>query len=102
MARVRAQWQDAVRPETILDKAAKIVNGHRQDDYGKPEDNFAAIAGGWSIIAGKPISAKQVALMMSWLKIVRENNKPGEDNLVDLAGYAFCASKIQQKLESEK
>lgn len=95
------QWQPKDKPETILEKAAKIVEGQRQDDYGPPEDNFADIAKGWSVLAKTRITPKQVALMMGWLKIVRENNKPKEDNLVDLAGYSFCASKIQQLLDKD-
>lgn len=39
------------RSET-LDKAKACVCGQRENEYGSPEDNFAAIAGFWSVYKG--------------------------------------------------
>lgn len=80
--------------ESILQEAERIVNGDRNQDYGDMKTSFENIAKGWSVIAGKEISAHQVGLMMVWLKICRENNKPKRDNIVDIAGYAECLSRI--------
>lgn len=80
--------------ESILQEAERIVNGDRNDDYGDMKKSFENIAKGWSVIANSEITAHQVGLMMVWLKVCRENNKPKRDNLVDIAGYAECTSRI--------
>ena len=73
---------------TVLQEAQELIHGQRQSDYGEPSRNFADIAAGWSVIAGTDISAKQVALMMGWLKMCRLKQSPGHrDSWLDLAGY---------------
>lgn len=81
--------------KSILQEAEEIVNGDRQQDYGDMQQSFDNIAKMWSVIAGTEISARQVGLMMISLKVVRDNNKPKRDNVVDIAGYAFCTSKLK-------
>lgn len=81
--------------KSILQEAEDIVNGDRQQDYGDMQKSFDNIAKMWSVIAGAEISARQVGLMMIALKLVRDNNKPKRDNVVDVAGYAFCVSKLR-------
>lgn len=44
------------RSET-LDKAKACVCGQRENEYGSPEDNFAAIAGFWSVYKGVEFTA---------------------------------------------
>lgn len=79
----------------ILQKAAQCVTGQREQDYGSPENNFSLIAELWTAYVGKPISAIDVAMMMSLLKIARiKNGNSHEDSYVDLAGYAACAAEI--------
>lgn len=58
------------RSET-LDKAKACVCGQRENEYGSPEDNFAAIAGFWSVYKGVEFTANDVAMMMALLKIAR-------------------------------
>lgn len=82
------------KEKSILQEAEEIVNGDRKESYGDAKTSFDNIASGWSVIAGKEITGHQVALMMAWLKIVRENNQHKKDNLLDLAGYAYLANKI--------
>lgn len=55
----------------ILDRAKECVCGQREQDYGKPEDNFAIIADLWSAYKGTEFNAKDVAVMMSLMKIAR-------------------------------
>ncbi|MBR5782885.1 MAG: hypothetical protein IKY33_01515 [Clostridia bacterium] len=82
------------RKET-LEKAMTCVLGQREQDYGTPEDNFAIIAGLWSVYLGTEVDAEDVALMMALLKIARCAAGTGkEDNYIDLAGYAACAAEI--------
>lgn len=90
--------------QLLLD-AADTVDGERQDQYGNAEDSFAVIAELWSsyINIGRPqseqieITAKDVALMMVLFKVAREGNSPKRDNLLDLAGYAALAQRIEEK-----
>lgn len=87
----------------ILDRAAECVCGHRQDDYGSPEDNFATIAQLWTAYSGYPFEAVDVAMMMALLKIARIGSGRGtEDSFVDLAGYAACGGEIAAKQQSKE
>ena len=80
----------------ILDTAIKTVCEDRQDSYGKPEDNFAIIAGLWSGYLGDVLlKAEDVAIMMILLKIARiQTGKYKPDNYIDIAGYAACAAEV--------
>ena len=83
-------WQ-----ESVLAEAERLVSGERQEMYGAPEESFDQIAQCWSALLSHKVSTKDVALMMVMLKIIREKNKPKRDNLVDIAGYARCAERIE-------
>ena len=79
----------------ILDRAKAIVTGEREKQYGKPEDNFAIVAGLWSAYTGYKFSPIDVAMMMVLLKVARIKTGVGTvDSFVDLAGYAACAGEI--------
>lgn len=82
------------RKETL--KAAKrCVCGEREEDYGNPENNFAIIAKLWSLWLEKDISAHDVAIMMTLLKISRvKSGQYKDDNYTDICGYAACAAEI--------
>lgn len=88
--------------EVILKAAADNVNGTRQQDYGKVEDNFERIAKLWSVflsVRSTPgrLSATDVAHMMMLLKIARLQTTPQHaDSWVDLAGYAACGAGLNQ------
>lgn len=83
----------------ILEEANKIVNGARNEAYGKPEDNFNLIADFWSQYLNKEVTAHDVAIMMILLKIARTKTGKGSlDNYVDIAGYAACAGEIYKDL----
>lgn len=88
---------------SILKEAYNIINGERQDQYGNPEDSFGTIAKLWSVymdstITGRKhlnvpsVQSKDVALMMTLLKIAREMHTHKRDNLVDAAGYISLAN----------
>lgn len=88
------------RPE-ILDAAKACVCGQREQDYGKPEDNFRLIANLWNAYLGlegfNEITPLDVAMMMALLKIARISTGTGtEDSFVDLAGYAACGGEIAE------
>lgn len=90
----------------ILDTAKKCVCGQREQDYGKPENNFETIGLLWSVYlaAAHPeaaqtlgmngITSKDVGVMMALLKVARAATGNSPDTYVDLAGYAACAGEI--------
>lgn len=79
----------------ILDAAKKIVTGDREQQYGKPEDNFAVIAEFWTTYIGHPISSEDVAIMMALLKIARiRSGNYKADSFVDGVGYLSLAAEI--------
>ncbi|MCC2832070.1 DUF6378 domain-containing protein [[Clostridium] innocuum] len=89
--------------ETILDKAKTCVCGQRADDYGTPEDNFTIIADLWSTYTGHKLTAVDVSMMMSMLKIARiKTGTATEDSFVDLAGYAACGGEISANRKGDK
>lgn len=74
---------------TVLEEAAKIVDGERRKVYGEPKDEFPKIAAMWSAIIGTPITAQQVCLCMIAGKLLRLASTPKHrDSLVDVCGYA--------------
>lgn len=89
----------ATRQETILEEAQRLVYGARNDDYGHPADDYAKVAMIWTAILGVEVTAKQAALCMVGVKIAREVHRPKRDNLVDLAGYAAVAARIQGRAD---
>ncbi len=102
----------------ILMQALDIINGDRQDKYGKPEDSFALIAEYWNsylISLQKNIlekngfnlkeyklvpmlDCKGVAEMMMLFKIARMSGQvPSLDNYLDLVGYAGIAADMVEE-----
>ena len=79
----------------ILDAAKACVCGHREQDYGSPENNFGLIGQLWTTYTGTMITATDVAMMMALFKIARiKTGTATEDSFVDLAGYAACGGEI--------
>ncbi len=82
------------RPINILDEAKATACGVRQRQYGTPKAAYTKTAKMWSEILGVEVNAKQVCLCMVALKIARECGPLHKrDNLVDIAGYAWCAEE---------
>lgn len=78
----------------ILEAARQCVCGEREQEYGKPENNFALVGKLWEAYTGQPFSAKDVAMMLALLKVARIKTGVKGDSFVDLAGYAACAGEI--------
>ena len=91
----------------ILDRAKAIVTGEREKQYGKPEDNFAAVAQMWEVYlreqcvgegADVRVAPEDVAMMMVLLKVGRlMTGDYLADNYVDICGYVACAGEIAGK-----
>lgn len=73
------------------DRAAELVLGDRNTDYGNPKEDFTGVALMWTgLLQAKlraPITPEEVALLMVALKLRREAHRPKADNLVDAHGY---------------
>lgn len=91
-----------MKREEILEQAKICVCGHRQSDYGTPEDNFNRIGKLWSAYMDVEFTAKDVAIMMALLKVARIKAGNSIDSAIDLAGYAACAGEIYTKEEDSR
>lgn len=101
----------------ILKQAEELITGNRQIMYGSPDESFEAIGYMWGVylrevypeitkvFAINQITAKDVAVMMALLKIVRaardkrvySEDSDYPDTYIDLAGYAALAGEIATK-----
>lgn len=88
----------------ILDAAKKCVCEDRDQQYGQPEDNFAKIAELWSAYRGELYLKRDVAMMMSLVKIARIYAGESIDSYIDLAGYAACGGELatEERHEAKK
>lgn len=93
----------------ILQTAEKCVCGKREQDYGKPENNFQAIADLWNAYYrhkrlsvedaanDRFFSAFDVAMLMTLLKVGRiATGTATEDSFVDACGYLACGGEIKE------
>lgn len=86
----------------ILKQAEKMVCGHREQDYGSPEDNFGIIAELWTAYKQVLFDSVDVAMMMALLKIARiRTGTMTEDSFVDGCGYLACGGEIATRKEAE-
>lgn len=86
--------------ESILKTADELVHGDRAVSYGHPYTDFSRTAQMWSAILGVDVEPAQVGLCMIAVKLSRECNRPGRDNLVDIAGYAETVSMVREVEDS--
>lgn len=96
------RWQpDVTIRESILQEAAELIVGDREQDYGAPEDNFQRIADIWNVLfPGANFTPYKVAIAMAGLKIARTPQGYKRDTLVDLAGYAALAAELAEGTEN--
>lgn len=87
----------------LLSEAHNVINGKRLDIHGNPEDSFSRIAAYWELYLGKPINNRDVAIMMTLLKLAREENQHKRDNLRDACGYlAILADRLTPQRMGKK
>lgn len=84
-----------MNPNKILDEAKEIIS-ERGADYGGFEANFDRISRLSCIATGMNVSAYEVALIMTCLKLARIRQAPRKrDSYVDAIAYlAFAAELI--------
>lgn len=81
----------------LLDEAAELISGQREEDYGHPRENFTRIAALWSQVFDLEVTPEQVALCMILLKVSRLIKSPDAwDSWVDAAGYAGLGGELSQ------
>jgi hypothetical protein len=80
--------------QTILQEAEKLVDGDRREAYGHPFDDYSRTATLWSQVLGHAVTVEQAIMCMICVKLSRECNRHGRDNLVDIAGYAACLDDV--------
>lgn len=91
--------QKQITAEGILRNAADLIGGDRNDQHGDRSVCLSNIATLWNayleIRKPGPLSAKDVAIMMSLLKIARmESGSVNPDNAIDGAGYLALAGEL--------
>ena len=83
--------------EEVLRKANEMVNGHREQDYGTPENNFKNIAEVWSWYLNTELSPLDVANLMTLMKMARiKGNSFKADSYIDAIGYLACGYEIAE------
>lgn len=81
--------------DEILDVAKALIVGDRHEQHGEAHQNFARIAGMWSLILNADVEPHQVALCMAALKISRATSNPNnDDSFVDGCGYLALAGEL--------
>jgi len=89
----------------LLMRAHTLVRGDRERDYGDKVKNHNNIAKLWSAYLDVSVTAHDVAIMMTLLKIARTKlGEVSEDTYTDMAAYGAIAGEIkfkEPKKESE-
>lgn len=79
----------------ILDTAKEYVTKDRAATHGDAEKNFDLIATYWSAHLEANITATDVAVMMTLLKLARaRGNISNPENWIDGCGYMACGGEI--------
>lgn len=89
--------------ESILQEAERIINGDRAEQYGDAAESFTDIAKRWTIELddrlSAPVTALDVARMMTQLKMSRSRRSYHRDSYVDGAGYLGLTGQLVPKDE---
>jgi hypothetical protein len=79
----------------ILRRAEALITGDREADYGPPAESFARAAALWSAYLGQHVTARQVCVCMTLLKITRLAHQPGhEDSTLDAIAYLALSHEM--------
>ena len=97
--------------KTILEEAAELTSGARQDVYGHPLENYQALADVFNVLLSRMgffndgpgatpgLTAEEVQVLMLGVKLVRLAKDPTHrDTIVDVAGYARTLEMTLDKL----
>jgi hypothetical protein len=86
--------------EDHMAEANALVNGDRQAAYGSPLQSYEAQAKVWSgMLADKlkeDLTAEDVVLLLTAMKLRRQAHKPKRDNVVDTHGYMLVLAHVEE------
>jgi hypothetical protein len=86
----------------VLSRAAELVSGDRELQYGDSTQNLKTLAELWRSLIGIDLESAQVALMLAALKLMRlAHDHTHTDSWVDLAGYAAIGAEACEGIENE-
>lgn len=92
--------------ESILQEAQRLIHGARRAFYGHPLDDYTRTVGLFNAAFAhklkEPLTPEEMMLAMILVKVSRQVNKPGRDNLTDIAGYAGCIEESGRERERRK
>lgn len=81
----------------VLEEAASLINGERQDQYGNASESHQRIADLWAGYLGTDVTEFDVVNMMILLKVSRTRNQYHRDSYVDIAGYAGLGERLHHE-----
>lgn len=90
--------------DQVLEEAAKIISGDREDQYGSARDGFTRTGKIWAALLDlpEPIEPELVAVMLTGLKLSRLAHDPGHlDSGVDGSGYLALGQDIAAEKADE-
>ena len=91
------------KTKELLTKAHTLVSGDREKDYGDKVKNHNNIAKLWSAYLDAPITAHDVAILMTLLKVARTKlGQVSEDTYIDMSAYGAIAGEIKFKEPSKE
>lgn len=84
--------------DNLLAEAGRLISGDRERDYGSAVEDFTRTGKMWAAILGiEEVTAEQVAMCMTALKLGRLCNTPNHrDSWVDAIGYLALGGDISQ------
>lgn len=79
---------------SATDEAVDLIRGDRMSDYGPPDEALGRIAVMWSAHLGVPVMSRDVAIMMTLLKVARLAHQDKHDSYVDAHAYLLLAEQL--------
>tara|TARA_R100000544_G_C2226277_1_gene60952 strand:+ start:2545 stop:2814 length:270 start_codon:yes stop_codon:yes gene_type:complete len=87
-----------MKSNQFLNRASVLVEGQREKDYGDKVENHSNIAKLWSAYLDISVTAHDVAILMSLLKVARTKlGVVSEDTYIDMSAYGAIAGEIKFK-----
>ena len=88
-------------------EAADMVHGIKGAEYGRPLEDFQAVANAMNAYLGKKygrpfavLSPEDIPIFQIMVKVMREAERPKHDNRVDIAGYAETLEMVHYDLST--
>lgn len=84
--------------ETCLQEAQRLVYGERGAAYGHPYDDYKRTVDAFNALTNATLTPAEGVLFMLCVKLSRAQHSPNRrDHYVDLAGYAECLYRVQER-----